>query len=123
VQSWWAYLDGVTDNLLKVQLGRGGNFSKDHNQSGLGGGFAGDLSVGVLAQHSVQDGIGHLIAKLVWVSLCRQTKHTLAQNVRHNLGSGGDLPPGWVAKSRHIFSSWTSFALNRIMPNFFLKRE
>ena len=40
--------DGVTDDVLVVEAGVGGDFTKDHNHTGLGGGFAGDFGEGVL---------------------------------------------------------------------------
>ena len=37
--------------------------------TGLGGGFHGDLSVGVDLEAGIEDTIGDLIAELVWMSL------------------------------------------------------
>lgn len=62
-------LDGVTDNLLVVELGLGGDLTEDHDHTGLGGGLASDLGEGVLSQAGVEDGIGDLIGDLVGVTL------------------------------------------------------
>ncbi|KAK5633868.1 hypothetical protein RRF57_009581 [Xylaria bambusicola] len=40
--------DGITDNLLVVDRGLGGDLTKDHDHAGLGGGLASDLGEGVL---------------------------------------------------------------------------
>lgn len=62
-------LDGVTDNLLEVDVGLGGDLTKDHDHTGLGGGLTGDLGVGVLGETGIEDGIGDLVTDLVWVAL------------------------------------------------------
>lgn len=62
-------LDGVTDNLLVVKLGLGGDFTKDHNHASLGSGLASDLGEGILSQASVEDSIGDLIGDLVGMTL------------------------------------------------------
>lgn len=46
--------DGVTDDLLVVQLGVGGDFTKDHDHTSLRGGFATDLGVGVLSEAGIE---------------------------------------------------------------------
>jgi hypothetical protein len=50
-------LDGVSDNGLEVDSGGGGDFTKDHDHTGLGSGFTGNLGVGVLGQTGVENGI------------------------------------------------------------------
>lgn len=62
-------LDGVTDNLLVVELGVGGDLTKDHDHTSLGGGLASNLGEGVLGQAGIEDGIRHLISDLVGVTL------------------------------------------------------
>lgn len=62
-------LDCVTDHLLVINVGLGGNFSENHHHTSLGAGFASNLAVGVLSEASIQNGIGDLIAKLVRMSL------------------------------------------------------
>ena len=62
-------LDGVADNLLVIKTGVGGDFTKDHNHAGLGGGLAGDLGERVLGQAGIEDGVGDLIGDLVRVTL------------------------------------------------------
>ena len=62
-------LDGLTDHLLVVNLGLGGDLAKDHDHAGLGGGLAGDLGEGVLGQAGIENGVGDLISDLVGVAL------------------------------------------------------
>jgi hypothetical protein len=47
-------LDGVSDDLLVVDLGLGRDFAKDHDHSGLGSGLAGDLGGRVLLQAGIE---------------------------------------------------------------------
>lgn len=61
-------LDGITDNLLEVNVGLGGDFSKDDHQTSLRGGLASDLGIWVLSQASVQHGIGDLVTELIWMT-------------------------------------------------------
>ena len=61
---------GITDNLLNVHMGLGGNLSHDgHNACG-GYGLAGGPGHGILGQHGVQDGIGDLVAHFIRMSFC-----------------------------------------------------
>jgi hypothetical protein len=62
-------LDGITDGLLVVNLGAGGDLAKDHDHAGLGGGLASNLGEGVLSQAGIEDGIGDLVGNLVGVAL------------------------------------------------------
>ena len=55
-------LDGITDDLLVVEVGLGGDLTEDHDHAGLGGSLAGDLGEGVLLEAGIEDGIGDLIA-------------------------------------------------------------
>ena len=50
-------LDGVTDDLLVVELGLGGDLTKDHDHTSLGGGLASDLGQRVLGQAGIEDSI------------------------------------------------------------------
>jgi hypothetical protein len=61
--------DGVTDNLLVIDLGAGGDFTKDHYHVGLGGSLASDLGFGILLEASIEDGIRDLISELIRVTL------------------------------------------------------
>ena len=61
--------DGVTDYLLVVELGAGGNLTEDHDHTGLGRSLTGDLGEGVIAQAGIENGIGDLIGNLVGVTL------------------------------------------------------
>ncbi len=51
------FLDGITDNLLVVDRGLGGDFTKDHDHTRLGCRLAGDLGEGVLPEAGIEDGI------------------------------------------------------------------
>lgn len=62
-------LDGVTDDLLVVELGLGGDLTKDHDHTSLGSGLASNLGQRVLGQAGIEDGIGNLISNLVGVTL------------------------------------------------------
>jgi hypothetical protein len=62
-------LDGLTDNLLVVDLGLGGDLTEDHDHARLGGRLAGDLGHGVLGKAGIEDGIRDLVADLVGVAL------------------------------------------------------
>ena len=55
-------LDGTTNDLLVVEVGLGGNLTKDHDHAGLGGSLAGDLGEGVFLEAGIEDGVGDLIA-------------------------------------------------------------
>jgi len=59
-------LNGVTDNLLVVELGGGGDLTEDHDHSGLGGGLAGNLAPLVLLKAGIEDGVGDLVTDLVY---------------------------------------------------------
>jgi hypothetical protein len=69
-------LDGIADDLLVVEVGLGGNLTKDHDHAGLGGSLAGDLGERVFLEAGIEDGIGDLIAaNLLAVSsgrICRR---------------------------------------------------
>jgi hypothetical protein len=58
-------LDGVSDNGLEVDSGLGGDFTENHDHTGLSGSLTSDLGVGVLSETGVQDGIGDLVTDLV----------------------------------------------------------
>lgn len=47
-------LDGLTDDLLVVELGLGGDLTEDHDHTGLSGGLTGDLGVGVLGEAGIE---------------------------------------------------------------------
>ncbi len=59
-------LDGLTDHLLVVEGRLGGDLAEHHHHSGLAGGFASDLAVGIVGKAGIQDGIRDLIAELVY---------------------------------------------------------
>ena len=62
-------LDGVTDDLLVVDLGLGGDLTEDHDHAGLGGSLASNLGEGVLLEAGIEDGVGDLVSDLVGVAL------------------------------------------------------
>jgi hypothetical protein len=62
-------LDGVTDDLLVVELGLGGDLTEDHDHTGLGGSLASNLGEGILPKASIEDSVGNLISDLVGVAL------------------------------------------------------
>src|SRR5690606_11039971 len=62
-------LDGVSHHLLVVELRLGGDFTEDHNHTGLGGGLTSDLGKGILAQAGIKNGVGDLVCNLVRVTL------------------------------------------------------
>lgn len=62
-------LDSLTDDLLVVELGLGGNLTENHDHTGLGGSLASNLGEGILSQAGIKDSIGDLISDLVGVTL------------------------------------------------------
>src|SRR5208283_542879 len=58
-------LDRAADDLLKVDIGFGGDFSGDDYQAGCGQSFAGDAAGGVFGEAGVQDGVRNLVGDLV----------------------------------------------------------
>ena len=61
--------DGVADDGLEVDVGRGRDLAEDHDEAGRGRRLAGDPGVRVLADDRVQDRVGDLVAHLVRVTL------------------------------------------------------
>ena len=59
----------VTDNLLIVYIGLGGNLSKDHNHVSLGACFTCNLAIRVLSEASIKHCIGDLVTQLVEMTL------------------------------------------------------
>ncbi|KAH3664771.1 hypothetical protein OGATHE_003586 [Ogataea polymorpha] len=62
-------LNGISDDLLVVQVGLGGDLTKHHDHTGLRGSFTGNLGKRVCGQAGVQNGIRNLIADFVRVTL------------------------------------------------------
>lgn len=62
-------LDSVTDDLLVVDLGLGGDLAENHDHAGLGGSLASDLGERVLLEAGIEDGVGDLVSDLVGVAL------------------------------------------------------
>lgn len=58
-------LDGLSGDLLDLEVSLGGDFSENHAESVLDGSLAGDLGFGVLGQASIQDGVGDIVAQLI----------------------------------------------------------
>ena len=57
--------DGLAGNGGKIDVGTGGDFTRDQNHAGGYQGFARHPSGGVALQHGVEDGVGDLIADFV----------------------------------------------------------
>lgn len=51
------FLDSATDDLLVVKLGAGGDFTKDHDHTSLGGSLTTDFGERVLSQASIKNGV------------------------------------------------------------------
>jgi hypothetical protein len=81
-------LDGVTDDLLVVDLGLGGDLAEDHDHAGLGGSLASDLGERVLLEAGIEDGVGDLVSDLVGVTLAN--------------GLGGETAGSRVSRRVHI---------------------
>jgi hypothetical protein len=81
-------LDGVTDNLLVVNLCLGGDLAEDHDHAGLGGSLASDLGERVLLEAGIEDGVGDLVSDLVGVTLAN--------------GLGGETAGSRVSRRVHI---------------------
>jgi hypothetical protein len=62
-------LDGITDDLLVVELGLGGDLTEDHDHTSLGGSLASNLGEGILPEAGIEDSVGNLISDLVGVAL------------------------------------------------------
>jgi hypothetical protein len=98
-------LDGVTDNLLVVELGLGGDLTEDHDHTGLGGSLASNLGEGVLPEAGIEDSVGNLISDLVGVALtdglglvdCQWLKCGIIGTLRQNHLDGSDKDStGWL---------------------------
>ena len=61
--------DRIQRDLLPIDLGASGDFTRDHHQIGGAQRFTGDAAVGVLREAGVEDGVGYPVADLVGVSL------------------------------------------------------
>ena len=60
--------DTVSKNSFVVNVSLRGDFTANHDHTGLGESLACDLGVWVLGQVGVEDGIAYLITDLVWVT-------------------------------------------------------
>lgn len=60
--------DSVTDDLLVVELGLGGDFTKYHNHASLGCGFASNLGEGILSEAGIENSVRDLVSNLVGVT-------------------------------------------------------
>ena len=80
-------LDGLTDDLLVVKLGLGGDLTEDHDHTSLGGGLAGDLGEGILSQAGIEDGIRNLISDLVGVALTNGLGLSKAVSIRRGVNT------------------------------------
>jgi len=62
-------LQGLTDDLLVVDSGGGGDLTEDHNHTSLGAGLASNTGGGVLTDAGIKDSIRDLVTDLVRVTL------------------------------------------------------
>jgi hypothetical protein len=58
-------LDGITDNLFVVDSGSGGDFSENHDHTGLAASLASNTGGFISSEASIQDSIRNLIGKLI----------------------------------------------------------
>ena len=61
-------LDGVAGHLDVVDMGVGGDFTREHHETGVGEGFGGHARAGVLREDGIQNGVRDLVGHLVGVS-------------------------------------------------------
>jgi len=61
-------LHDSADEVLKIDVGFGGDFAGDDDQAGAGHGLTGDAAGGILLQAGVKDGVGNLVGNLVGVA-------------------------------------------------------
>jgi hypothetical protein len=61
--------DHVTDDVLDLDPCAGLDLAADQHQSGGGEGLGGDTRLRVLGQIGIEDGVGHLVAHLVRMTL------------------------------------------------------
>jgi len=57
------------DQSLKIDIGLGGDFAGDDDQSGGGQSLAGNAAGGIFDQAGVKDGIGNLIGNFIGMAL------------------------------------------------------
>lgn len=76
-------LDGISDDLLVVEVGLGGDLTEDHDHTGLGGSLTGYLGEGVLFEASIEDSIGYLIAAYNGLAVCLENNSSGRLEVRH----------------------------------------
>ncbi len=84
----------------------GGDFTKDHDHTGLGGSLTSNLGERVLSQAGIEDGIGDLISDLVWVTLTDRLG--LVKSVLNENGGGG-------SEQVNALEQW-SLTVNRKVP-------
>ncbi len=61
-------LDGVAGDLDVIHMGIGGDFTGQHDQTGVGQGFSGDAAAGVLLKNGIQNRIRNLVCHFVGVA-------------------------------------------------------
>jgi hypothetical protein len=64
----------IPDNLLIVNIGLGGDLTKDHDHTSLGSRLASNLGKGIVTETGIENGVGNLISDLVWVSLTNRLR-------------------------------------------------
>lgn len=63
------FFDGATNDLLVVKLGLGGDLTKDHDHTGLGGSLASDLGERVLGKAGIEYRVTDLVGDLEVISV------------------------------------------------------
>ena len=62
------FLNGLTCDLLDIDIGVGGDFSEDHADGIFDCGLAGHHGVWVSSEAGIENGVGDVIAKLIRMS-------------------------------------------------------
>ena len=97
-------LDSITNDLLVVNVGAGGDLAEDHDHAGLGGSLTGDLGEGVLLEAGIEDGIRDLISDLVGVTLTDRLGLNGAESCQHLGGFFFKRPTAGEAGNKRIMS-------------------
>ncbi len=60
--------DHAADQRLEIDIGLGGDFAGDDDQTGGGESFAGDTAAGIVSQTGVEDGVRNLVGDFIGVA-------------------------------------------------------
>ena len=61
-------LDGIAGDLDVIDVGIGGNFTRQNDQTGIGQRFGGDAGFGVLLENCIQNRVRNLVGNFVGVA-------------------------------------------------------